>query len=288
MQKYLGIDPIAAIQSPEQLREALYAIDRQLRQLGRGTQGESESVPTVQEDYIVLLNDLAVPIAGVETHPGGKAHFLRTDTSGVLLVKEQGGGGTITADTELPSAAALNDGLANPTTPVIAAYAHAKDTGVSTYSRVTAEDEAETGTGNSDDNAMHVSPLHKLSKPDVSALDGDIADAGGTDTHTVTDIDVRRFNWGTLAMDIAVTGAPTDLRWELWGSNDGTNYQKKSDGFWADNRLDDTALNAQGSRKWDFPIRGDDYLEIRVIGTGLGAATPKFTISNARLGLRAT
>ena len=288
MRTWEGIN-LSAIQDP-QTRDAFFIVNRFLAQLspaaGNNSGQGDVSVPTVKELDTFTLANKAIPIAGVTAVPG-QVKILRVDSIGQLLVSAILSGGTV--DTELPAAALLADGVANPTTPVIAAYIQARDTGGTAYSRLSHETEAEAGSGNASDRGLHASPLHKFDKPDVSDFDATYHPGVATAV-TVTDIDVRRFNSATWQMGLSVTSVPTDIRFELWESIDGgATYQKRADTFWADNRLDDTAVAAQGSRSWSFDIKGIDFLELRIVTSGTVAAPERsFTVADSKLGLRAT
>lgn len=105
-----------------------------------------------------------------------------------------------------------------------------------------------------------------------------------TTTATSTAKKVWNYRWGSLSLTIAQANAPTDIRIQVEGSNDGTNFDNESNGplgLWI---YDDTAVGSGISRKLNFPIVGRS-IRVTIIATGTDA-TKTFTVSNAVLGLR--
>lgn len=93
----------------------------------------SGSVPVAADDIGGVLH------TRVKVQHGADGSATDVSTASPLPVSDAGGSltvdGTVTADTELPAAAALSDALANPTTPQIGADCMLWDPGASVWKR---------------------------------------------------------------------------------------------------------------------------------------------------------
>lgn len=186
-------------------------------------------------------------------------------------------------DTELPAEVALADGVANPTTPVIAAYLHAKSSGATTYSRVTSELGSDNNDGDTTDRGSHVSDLVKYFSTTPTAIN-DTYD--GTPTTALSaEIDCRRFRRGILAFSLDSTATPTDIIFRIYFSDvTGGTFFKLSSGFWSDLRFDDTVCATQIDRCYEFPVLGG-FMKVEVVTAGTSAVNI-FTVTNARVILK--
>lgn len=278
MRTYAGI-ALSRVQDPA-LRDILHTMDLALRQLsisvGGNTRQGSMGVPTVIENEGLVASSEALLIAGATAVPG-QAKLIRVESDGSLSVSVDA------VDTELPPAATLVDGAANPTAPVVAAYMHVRNQAATTYSRASSELANANVVGDATDRGVHMSDVVKY-RTETPTNINDTYDDAPTGA-TSGEIDVRRFREGIFLFSLASTSTPTDITFDVQFSDvSGGTFFSLSNTFWADLRFDDTICSTQINRAYTFPILGN-YMRIVVTCIGT-SSTKKFTVSNARVVLK--
>lgn len=287
--------PIAQITDPY-ARRVLEAIDAWIKQqqaatnaLGTGQSPLSSLIPVYIEGTGITTSSLG-QLAGATTGVSGQYRILRCNSSGQLQVEIPGGislSGSV--DTELPAAAALADAVANPTAPLVAAYAQARDAGATTYSRISGET-ANAGyggspsQGESDDQGLHVSDQTVCYQPAVlSSVNTDYQSATSVASNALEIPRMRSFG---LEFELSYTGAATngEIELQVQVSRDNSNWRDLSINFWPDLRFEDTQPAAgtlslaYSCEVGQLPWR---YIRLNVTTTGSLSGSNYFTLAEA-------
>lgn len=184
---------------------------------------------------------------------------------------------------ELPTAAALGDTDANPTTTKVGAciMGLTDDTrgGTPTWTRISSENHTGDDLGDSDDVGLHVSKINKSN----TFIPTNVSTTYNNTTTTATSaaVDIRRFNYIVMSFGLVSASTPTDIVIDIETSPDNSNWRKPGDGYHQDLRYDDTACNPQinESIRYDKP---DRFVRVVVTATGTDASKT-FQISNLKI-----
>lgn len=193
--------------------------------------------------------------------------------------------GRLHVNTELPDAAALADAVANPTTPVIAAYVHAKGSGATTYSRVSSELANANDDGDTSDRGIHISDQTKYFQQTLTALNT-AYDTNPTETNSSATIDCSRFRRFMFFWTVTKNNTPTDIQVKAEFSIDGgTTWFQYRNNFWGQLLYDDVAVGSGFSRCYSGDcIGGPALLRFTIVATGLtggGGGNNNFTVAGA-------
>lgn len=204
--------------------------------------------------------------------------------NGRLWVDVISGGGGGVVDTELPAAGLLGDSVANPTTPVIAAYIHARNQNATTYSRVSSELANSNTLGVTGDRGVHTSDIVKYH------LTAELSNVNRIYNSTVQStnsqaIDCSRFRKFMLYYALDSTSSPTDIQFIVQFSRDsGTTWHNYRNNFWGQLVYDDVACATEIFRCHDGDCVGD-MIRLRVVATGTSAAN-RFEVDDCCFGFK--